>query len=131
MITPAFASWVLLLFFAIEPTNDMTRKLIYFLFGLLLGVFTSSMSYYGIDYFLIKLPEKSCSSYDECKILDIESQRTDSTITSEEEELGISSGTSTKIAIPNVLLKNTRVFLIFSIIVVLVLFIYMYLTQKK
>jgi hypothetical protein len=131
VITPAFASWVLLLFFAIEPTNDMTRKLIYFLFGLLLGVFTSSMSYYGIDYFLIKLPEKSCSSPGECRLLEIESDRTDSTITSEEEELGISSGTSTKIAIPNVLLKNTRVFLIFSIIVVLVLFIYMYLTQKK
>jgi hypothetical protein len=139
IITPAFASWVLLLFFAIEPTSDVTRKLIYFLFGLLLGVFTSSMSYYGIDYFLIKLPEKSCSSQQDCQLLDMES-------TSEEEESELTDGnTSTYICTntpttttssnsndkkENSLIKNTRVFLIFSIIVIFMIFIYMYIKQK-
>jgi len=139
IITPAFASWVLLLFFAIEPTSDVTRKLIYFLFGLLLGVFTSSMSYYGIDYFLIKLPEKSCSSQQDCQLLNMES-------TSEEEESELTDGnTSTSIYTntpttttssnsndkkENSLIKNTRVFLIFSIIVIFMIFIYMYIKQK-
>ena len=139
IITPAFASWVLLLFFAIEPTSDVTRKLIYFLFGLLLGVFTSSMSYYGIDYFLIKLPEKSCSSQQDCQLSDMES-------TSEEEESELTDGnTSTSICTntpttttssnsndkkENSLIKNTRVFLIFSIIVIFMIFIYMYIKQK-
>ncbi len=66
ILTPAFASWILLLFFVIEPSGDMVRKVIYFIYGLLLGIFVSSMSYYGIDYFLIKVPEKKCMSLQDC-----------------------------------------------------------------
>ena len=39
LITPAFASWILLFFFVIEPQNEGLKKFINFVFGLLLGVF--------------------------------------------------------------------------------------------
>lgn len=67
LITPAFAAWVILFFFTIEPTNDKVRYLIYLVYGILLGILVSSMSYYGIDYFLVKVPEKKCMTADECK----------------------------------------------------------------
>ena len=131
IITPAFASWVLLLFFAIEPTSDVTRKLIYFLFGLLLGVFTSSMSYYGIDYFLIKLPEKSCSSQEECKLLNNNTSTDTSTDTSTPTDTSSTTTSSnSNDKKENSLIKNTRVFLIFSIIVIFIIFIYIYIKQK-
>ncbi len=70
-LTPAFAAWVLLFFFVIEPPEESIRKGIYLLYGILLGVLVSSMSYYGIDYFLIKVPEKKCVSVEDCKNRDM------------------------------------------------------------
>ena len=37
-----------------------------FLYGLFLGVFVSGISYFGIQYFLIKKPMKQCNSLNEC-----------------------------------------------------------------
>ena len=42
-------------------------------FGIILGVFVSAISYYGIEYFLIKQPIKQCNSASECNtVLDPE-----------------------------------------------------------
>lgn len=71
LITPAFAAWVLLFFFTIEPTNESVKYIIYLIYGILLGVLVSSMSYYGIDYFLVKVPEKKCMTADECRLRDM------------------------------------------------------------
>ncbi len=71
VITPAFASFIVLLFFAVDPPSSGAQKILYFIFGWLLGILISSISYYGIDYFLIKTPEKQCSSVSECKLLDM------------------------------------------------------------
>ena len=38
-------------------------------FGIILGVFVSAISYYGIEYFLIKQPIKQCNSASECSTI--------------------------------------------------------------
>lgn len=67
-ITMPFAVFIILLFFAYEPT-DMNIKNIYtFIYALLLGILVSSISYYGIEYFLKKMPLKQCNNVNECTI---------------------------------------------------------------
>ena len=42
-------------------------KYIYIMmFGIFLGVFVSGLSYYGIEYFMLKQPIKQCNSLSEC-----------------------------------------------------------------
>ncbi len=153
LITPSFASWILLFFFVIEPQNEGLKKFINFVFGLLLGIFVSSMSYYGIDYFLIKVGEKSCSDAGECSLVDMprppeDTKTTDVTITesgrvtirdifkfpnlNERGYLsnfsglsGITEGTK------NIVLERFKVFLIILIVFMLVFLGYKYLQQKK
>ena len=38
-------------------------------FGIFLGVFVSGLSYYGIEYFLIKQPIKQCDTASECSTI--------------------------------------------------------------
>ena len=38
-------------------------------YGLFLGVFISGISYYGIEYFLVKQPIKQCDSASECNTI--------------------------------------------------------------
>ena len=42
------------------------KNLYKFIFGLLLGILVSAISYYGIEYFLLKNPEKECKDVNEC-----------------------------------------------------------------
>lgn len=67
-----FIAFVVLLLFKNDPRNPQFRLAIYFLFGLLLGILVSGISYYGIEYFLEKLPEKRCDDVDECTLKDME-----------------------------------------------------------
>lgn len=68
-VTPVFAVFVLLLLFSYDP-KDHGWKYIYIMsFGLLLGVFVSGLSYYGIEYFLIKQPIKQCDTSSECSTI--------------------------------------------------------------
>ena len=70
-ITIPFATFVILLLFSYEP-NEMTMKNLYtFVYGLLLGILVSSISYYGIEYFLQKEPMKECTSLNECLLKDM------------------------------------------------------------
>ena len=153
LITPAFASWILLFFFVIEPQNEGLKKFINFVFGLLLGVFVSSMSYYGIDYFLIKVGEKSCSDASECSLVDMprppeDTKTTDVTITesgrvtirdifkfpylNQRGYLSDFSGLSGVGEVKkNIALERFKVFLIILIVFMLIFLGYKYLQQKK
>jgi hypothetical protein len=65
-ITVPFITFILLLFFSYEP-NEITMKNLYtFIYGILLGILVSSISYFGIEYFLIKKPERQCTDINEC-----------------------------------------------------------------
>ena len=67
-----FIAFVILLLFKNDPSNPQFRLAIYFLFGILLGILVSGISYFGIEYFLEKLPEKRCDDVDECTLKDME-----------------------------------------------------------
>lgn len=153
LITPAFASWVLLFFFVIEPESEGFKKFINFVFGLLMGIFVSSMSYYGIDYFLIKVGEKSCSSPDECKLVDMprppeDTKTTDVTIAesgrvyirdifkfpnlNQRGYLSDFSGLSGIGEVKNnIVLERFKVFLIVLIVFMLIFLGYKYIQQRK
>jgi hypothetical protein len=60
-ITPQFASFVLLFLFCYEPESITNKFLYIFIYGILLGILVSGISYYGIEYFLVKMPEKEVS----------------------------------------------------------------------
>jgi hypothetical protein len=65
-ITLPFVVFIILLFFSYEPEELSMKNLYTFLYGLLLGILVSSISYYGIEYFLLKQPEKECKDVNEC-----------------------------------------------------------------
>lgn len=67
-----FISFIILLLFKYDPHNSSFKYAIYFLFGILLGIFVSAISYFGIEYFLEKTPEKVCDDINECQIKDIQ-----------------------------------------------------------
>jgi cytochrome c biogenesis factor len=67
-----FFTFVILLLFKQDPSNDTFRLAIYFVFGILLGIFVSSISYFGIEYFLQKTPEKVCDDLNECQLKNID-----------------------------------------------------------
>ena len=136
LITPAFAAWVALMFFAIEPQSEGVRTFIYFMYGFLFGIFTSSMSYYGIDYFLIKLGEKSCNSVDECYLKDMprppaDTKASDGSVTTDE----ISGEEYIVDDTAGILSKNmqtVKTLLLTFIILMFIYFLYIgYKSQKK
>ena len=38
------------------------------MYAILLGIFVSGVSYYGMEYFLVKMPQKECNSLENCDI---------------------------------------------------------------
>jgi len=67
-ITLPFLSFILILLYSYEPT-EITLKYVYiFTYGILLGIIVSGISYFGMEYFLEKIPEKECNSIQECLI---------------------------------------------------------------
>ncbi len=69
--TPFFALIVLLLFKR-DPSSPPFRSAVYFIIGLLLGIFVSAVSYFGFEYFLEKTPEKVCDNVEECDLKKID-----------------------------------------------------------
>ena len=65
-ITVPFTVFIILLLFSYEPSEMSMRNLYSFIYGILLGILVSSISYYGIEYFLVKTPQRECSSVNEC-----------------------------------------------------------------
>jgi hypothetical protein len=66
-ITVPFAVFILLLLFAYEPSDPTWKNLYCFVYALLLGILVSSISYFGFQYFLEKVPKKECSDLTECQ----------------------------------------------------------------
>ncbi len=62
LLTPGFTAWILLFLLSSDPQIPMLKQVIYFIYGLLLGIFVSSISYYGFEYFLMKLPERMANN---------------------------------------------------------------------
>ena len=65
-ITIPFLSFIILLLFSYEPGEISFKNLYIFIYGLLLGILVSGISYYGIEYFLEKKPMKECNNNEEC-----------------------------------------------------------------
>jgi len=57
-ITPQFAAFIMLFLFHYNPSNIGNKFIYIFLYGLLLGIVVSGISYFGIEYFLVKMPEQ-------------------------------------------------------------------------
>lgn len=53
-ITIPFMVFIILLLFSYEPSQLGNKNLYIFVYGLLLGILVSSISYFGIEYFLQK-----------------------------------------------------------------------------
>ena len=67
-ITVPFMVFIILLLFSYEPSQLGNKNLYIFVYGLLLGILVSSISYFGIEYFLQKIPLKQCDNLEECSI---------------------------------------------------------------
>jgi hypothetical protein len=76
-ITLPFLVFIILLFFSYEINGgNMIIQYVYILlYGILLGILVSSVSYYGIEYFLIKKPEKECHKDIDCQLKEISSEK--------------------------------------------------------
>lgn len=57
-ITPQFAAFIMLFLFHYNPANIGNKFIYIFLYGLFLGIVVSGISYFGIEYFLVKMPEQ-------------------------------------------------------------------------
>jgi hypothetical protein len=67
-ITAPFAAFIILLLFCYEPATISYKFLYIFMYAILLGIFVSGVSYYGMEYFLVKMPQKECNSLENCDI---------------------------------------------------------------
>ena len=70
-VTVPFVAFIILLLFSYEPNEISIKNLYIFIYALLLGILVSSISYYGIEYFLQKKPVKECNSDTECTYKEI------------------------------------------------------------
>ncbi len=129
LITPAFASWVLLFFFVVEPQSEKVKQLVYFLYGFLFGIFVSSMSYYGIDYFLIKVGEKTCNSVEECYLKNMPRPPSETKTTDESYDVEEVSGGEVMMK-PNKQMNAIKIVMITMIVLMLVFFVYMSMRKK-
>lgn len=65
-ITLPFIVFITLLLFSNEPSIIGIKEAYIFIYALLLGSLVSYISYYGIEYFLVKKPMRECNSLKEC-----------------------------------------------------------------
>ena len=59
-------AWLLSLIFVYDPPGTAGRYILYLVNGIVLGVFVSGMSYYGIEYLLRKVPAHKCKDKEKC-----------------------------------------------------------------
>ena len=60
-ITPPFAAFVIMLLFSYQPESVLNQYLYVFIYAILMGIFVSGLSYYGLEYFLVKMPQQEVS----------------------------------------------------------------------
>ena len=128
-ITAPFVSFILLLFFSYEPDQIGMKNLYIFIYAILLGILVSSVSYYGIEFFLVRKPQTQCDDIANCNLTDYVDLSKNTT----SEPIGL-------ITDSNVLKKNTMMnnigfiswFKIALVILILVISIYLiYYFLKK
>jgi len=66
-LTVPFMAFIILLLFSFEPSTISFKYLYLFIYGFLIGILISSISYFGVEFFLVKQPVKECVGEDECK----------------------------------------------------------------
>lgn len=59
-------AWLLSLIFVYDPPGTTGKYILYLVNGIVLGVFVSGMSYYGIEYLLKKVPAYKCNNKEKC-----------------------------------------------------------------
>lgn len=105
-ITIPFLVFIMLLLFSYEPGEITMKNLYIFIFGLLLGILVSSISYYGIEYFLQKQPQKECSDPSECILKSMPLPVYESASPSEDEENAMEINTQNMIVDSNLSDEN-------------------------
>jgi len=65
-ITAPFICWLLLLLYGITVNNNDNSFLLYIIYGILLGILVSGVSFYGIKYILNRDIINSCNSRSDC-----------------------------------------------------------------
>jgi hypothetical protein len=136
-ITIPFISLILILFFSYEPEQITIKSSYIFLYGLLLGIIVSGTSYFGIEYFLYKTPEKECNSANECiiKELPIPVNNTYNTLEEETEKVNIEMNidSNLKYNLSNMFnfskVSVINIILIIFIILVIIYLIFYYFTS--
>ncbi len=63
-VTIPMTAWIILLLFSYAPSNALMKLTYFFLFGILLGIFVSGVSFFGLEYVLTKIPEEICQGED-------------------------------------------------------------------
>ena len=66
-ISGTFVVFILLLLFSFNPQESSWKYGYIFVYGIMLGIFVSGISYYGIEYFLVKVPIRNCDTLAECQ----------------------------------------------------------------
>lgn len=70
-ISVPFISLLIILLFVYDPIEILTKYIYIFIYGILLGIIVSGISYFGMEYFLQKQPEKECNTLKECSVKEI------------------------------------------------------------
>jgi len=120
-ITAPFLCFILLLFYSYEPKEIGMKNLYIFTYGMFLGILVSSISYYGIEFFLIRKPEMQCDNINDCQLSDY-------VPVSENNNSQVGLITDSNIIKKNMNLSNMKFVSIFKLIIlVLIILISIYL----
>ena len=132
-ITAPFIAFVIILLFSYEPNEIGFKNLYILIYGILLGIIVSGISYFGMEYFLKKIPQVQCNSVQECIMKKM--QLPVETI-EDEDNIPISIDSNLSISNNNFpsLFKNSKVsglkiFLFIIIILLIVYLVYCYITS--
>jgi drug/metabolite transporter (DMT)-like permease len=132
-ITFPFLVFIMLLLFSYEPNEISLQYLYVFVFGLLLGILVSSISYYGIEYFLVKNPQKECNDTSECILKDMPVPKYEPKYPSQEEQAAIDLNKQNEVMDDNIeeendsTIKKSKFSLLKIIMLIVILIIVLYL----
>ena len=132
-ITAPFMAFVIILLFTYEPQQIGLKNFYITIYGILLGIIVSGISYYGMEYFLFKVPQKECNSIQECVMKKMPIPVEENTINDEEyKPILIDSNINGGISSANIFgnkISGLNVFLVIVIIMLIVYLIYYYISS--
>ena len=137
-ITYPFVIFIILLLFSYEPTDSINKNIYIFIYGLLLGILVSYISYFGFQYFLEKKSLQQCNNIRECRLKGIgpennfnELGEEDNEIIKENKYLDINLNNSSSDYLNQTLGKYSgfKLLIIMAIIITIVYLIYFYLKK--